>query len=343
MTLFLSGVVSFSCYSQIDIGIFNPNNDNQFEIRIKPQVNYSGSNYGNNVFTVRWLSSYGVTLQNFNSPNPGIISVSAGTSGTDGGYNYQVFTGFGFATPTLNAGEEYVIFTFEHSNNGNGTGDFELIINTWTDDNNGNHYQEYNATEVTGIFYAASASSPLPVELINFSASPVEKYIHLNWTSASEINFSGYELQRSTDGRLFNKIAWVDGKGGHQEAYYFFEDQSVTAGTRYFYRLKMVDEDGSFSYSVVRSVMLPGKVEKPVIAPNPTQGITKVYFNVPNDVKAKLTIIDAMGKVFIEQEVHLLTGENVVEVDMFLLPSGIYSLQLNESGRSLWRERMIKI
>jgi hypothetical protein len=185
-------------------------------------------------------------------------------------------------------------------------------------------------------------SSSLPLELIAFRASEMDDHILLSWKSVLEINFSGYELQRSTDGVAFKKMAWVAGKGGTGENNYSYQDLLVDANTRYYYRLKMTDVDGSFSYSAVRSAVVKRSWEKPLVVPNPTQNSSTIYFNAPNEGFATLFISDASGRVVLEKEINIMIGKNVVELYMGALPDGIYHLHATGTGLVFWQEKIIK-
>lgn len=185
-------------------------------------------------------------------------------------------------------------------------------------------------------------SSSLPLELIAFRASEMDNHILLSWKSVLEINFSGYELQRSTDGFAFEKIAWIAGKGGFGENNYTYNDLLIDVNTRYYYRLKMTDVDGSFSYSAVRSAELKKAWEKPLVVPNPTQNSSTIYFNAPNEGFATLFISDMKGRVVLEKEINITEGENWVAVNMEKLVSGVYNLLLVKKGILNWQEQIIK-
>lgn len=90
-----------------------------------------------------------------------------------------------------------------------------------------------------------SARPPLPVELITWQAIAGEEAIQLHWVTASERNNTGFQVERSENGRDFEKIAFVAGAGTSTEKHtYQLEDKNVRAGQAYFYRLQQVDYDG---------------------------------------------------------------------------------------------------
>lgn len=96
-------------------------------------------------------------------------------------------------------------------------------------------------------------NSPLPVDLISFTASKSEFSVELKWSTASEVNNSHFEIYKSTDIENFEQIGTVYGKGNSQViAEYQFIDRNLKGAQ--FYRLKQVDYDGQFEYSDIISV-----------------------------------------------------------------------------------------
>ena len=90
----------------------------------------------------------------------------------------------------------------------------------------------------------------IPVELISFKALTDGKNIQLNWTTASEQNNSGFEVQKKNNSS-WEKIGFVTGSGTTTEyKSYSFVDKELVEG-KYFYRLKQIDYSGSYEYSDV--------------------------------------------------------------------------------------------
>ncbi|MGE0770213.1 MAG: hypothetical protein AB7K37_00765 [Cyclobacteriaceae bacterium] len=101
-------------------------------------------------------------------------------------------------------------------------------------------------------------NSPLPVELISFSASQSGDHVKLNWSTASELNNDFFTIERSADGESFSAIVEVKGKGTtSQRSDYEVEDYFPQSGKNY-YRLQQTDFDGTYSYSKIVSVDFDG-------------------------------------------------------------------------------------
>ncbi|MCB0652024.1 MAG: T9SS type A sorting domain-containing protein [Saprospiraceae bacterium] len=141
------------------------------------------------------------------------------------------------------------------------------------------------------------ASAVLPVELIGFTVTKKdEKSALLNWQTASEINTTHFEVERSRDGQQFQYMTTVMALGNPNEgAIYSMEDPDPFKGTTY-YRLKMVDVDGRFAWSPIRSIVLNALPEQIMVYPNPVSDSRvlniKSVFNTP----VNFEMFDASGK-----------------------------------------------
>ena len=96
----------------------------------------------------------------------------------------------------------------------------------------------------------AVGTGALPLSLLSFGVANSNGAAALSWKTASEVNVSHFEVERSSNGTTFSSVATVAAKGGAANNVYSLIDTKVAAGTSY-YRLKMVDRNGSFSYSSV--------------------------------------------------------------------------------------------
>ena len=107
---------------------------------------------------------------------------------------------------------------------------------------------------------AKGEGTALPVELLYLEATPMEnKYIRVHWSTSTEINNSGFELERSTDGVNFDFVQWIPGAGNSTEQVdYSYDDYQVLADQMYYYRLKQVDYDGEVEYTYIVNAMLYG-------------------------------------------------------------------------------------
>lgn len=165
---------------------------------------------------------------------------------------------------------------------------------------------------------------PLPVSLLSFAAEAAGTTHLIKWVTTSEVNTKMFEVQRSTNGRDFvaagNSIA---SKGVGSGAAYSFTVAQTWQGNN-FYRLKMVDNDGSFTYSNI--VLLTNMTAIQVsVYPNPTADW--LYVSIPafeNSKPITASLIDGAGKL-LAQPVLIAGNRNAIEVKT--LPAGVYTLR----------------
>lgn len=182
-------------------------------------------------------------------------------------------------------------------------------------DNVGNNQSASSEFEVSGI---------LPIELLRFSATPVDQGVELEWETATEINNSHFEIQRSADGRHYQTIGQVAGHGTTSEviSYSFLDNQPLNGKNHY--RLKQVDFDGSFEYSPVKQVELSGQSHL-IIYPNPAEIGSEV--TIRGQEIREVKVYDMLGKLFIHEEYNRPAHE--VKLSSSKLPRGMYITRIN--------------
>lgn len=190
---------------------------------------------------------------------------------------------------------------------------------------------EYSAARVY-VYY----TNIIPVELTSFSASIIGTSVQLNWSTATELNNSGFEVQRKTDLTDWQTLAFVRGNGTTtQPQVYSYTDNSVSANTTYYYRLKQIDFDGQFEYSktieINISVLKDYSLEQNY--PNPFNPSTNISFTIPKSSNVTLKIYNQIGEL-IEQLVNqqLEAGSYIYVWDAKSHPSGIYLYELQADG-----------
>ena len=151
--------------------------------------------------------------------------------------------------------------------------------------------------------------SILPVLLTNFTATFAAGSANLSWTTEQESNSSYFGIERSTNGSNWQEIATVDAKGNSQIASnYTYADQSAVNGVSY-YRLKMVDKDGSYMYSEIR-VIHSSLVKTISFFPNPTRDYVNVTLGETTGT-VKVQLIGQAGQVLQERNTTTAAGSTV--------------------------------
>lgn len=161
--------------------------------------------------------------------------------------------------------------------------------------------------------------NPLPVNLISFSVENFEKSINkLQWQVSDENSLTGYEIQKSDDGQIFEKIGFVNSS---QSELYSYLYQSSATSTHTFFRLKMLDFDGKFSFSkIIHIINEPNYDLK--IYPNPVNSFLTIEKYGSNTFE----IFDSKRRL-VKSEIY----ENNNKINVEGLPAGIYFLKIGSS------------
>jgi hypothetical protein len=179
------------------------------------------------------------------------------------------------------------------------------------------------------------ASGALPVDLLSFTGKLQKENVQLNWTTVSEHNSKGFEIERSYDGVNFRKIGFVASAGNSfTTRNYNFTDPQRAVEYNY-YRLKLVDIDNSFDYSDIVLIRNINGKQDVFITSNPfsTQLILN-FAKVPND-KVSVRIYDLKGsKVY--EAVYGNYNQQLLQINTSnkLLASGIYSVKVETGGKT---------
>ena len=166
-------------------------------------------------------------------------------------------------------------------------------------------------------------TSALPVELTSFTGSLTDCKVLLKWSTASELNFSHYEIQRSEDGRIFANIGKKVSSETITAADYTFID--TNANDENYYRLKMVDKDETFEYSNIINLDLDcKKVDGIKVYPNPLSGPQLTVELYTESLNTTLVITDMTGRVIQTYILDTEFGQNTLRINTGDLPNGIY-------------------
>jgi hypothetical protein len=164
----------------------------------------------------------------------------------------------------------------------------------------------------------------IPVELVSLNTSVINNSVELIWSTASERNNMGFDIERKTGQNNFEKIGFVNGKGTTSEfTSYFFVEDNLPAGV-HSYRLKQIDFDGSYKYSKV----VEAEIEAPSVSelkqnyPNPFNPSTSISFNLA--VESKVSI-----------KVYNLAGEEMAEIVKSDFQAGIHNINFNTAQYGL--------
>ncbi|MDP2366602.1 MAG: T9SS type A sorting domain-containing protein, partial [Ignavibacteria bacterium] len=226
--------------------------------------------------------------------------------------------GLNWSLQLTNNGQELYTVFFRDINNGWACGDSGLILRT--------------------------VNGGTPVELLSFSSSVIDDDITLNWTTATETNNSGFEIQRFKDLKIerleeWESIGFVNGHGTTTEPQsYSFVDENLSSGKpayrtgRYQYRLKQIDFDGTFEYSniVEAEILPPAKFSLEQNYPNPFNPSTNIQYTIASGQFVSLIVFNSLGEKVetLVKEYQEVGVHSKLYILNSTLPSGVYYYQL---------------
>ncbi|QQS36376.1 MAG: T9SS type A sorting domain-containing protein [Ignavibacteriales bacterium] len=284
------------------------------------------------------------------------VGFVGGTSGrawktTDGGFTWTLLT----------TGTTQAIIDFKFLNNDKGwmggwTGTMLYTTdggNSWTDASRFNSIGDVQyMTIANGLLWTCGeagnilrgyADASVPVELLSFNAAVSGNTVQLNWQTASELNNSGFDVERKLSGEQFEKIGFVLGRGTTSDlTNYSFIDENILGGT-VTYRLKQIDFDGTSKYSneVMVDVISVFEYALEQNYPNPFNPVTNISYTIASQSKVLLKIYNSIG----EEVVTLVNGVKepgryAVSFDAASVSSGVYFYKL-QAGDFVSTRKMV--
>jgi hypothetical protein len=167
-----------------------------------------------------------------------------------------------------------------------------------------------------------SCSVALPVTLVSFTGKENGTQVELQWVTAIEQDLKSFVIEQSTDGRNFNAIDTIAARD-RASTYSYTAPIQVTS----YFRLKMIDINGKFTYSPVVVVGVPVSGIQLSILSNPAlQSYLPVSIYVPGNQVGELTVLDALGRSLKKMKVSLIKGNNNLQVNLTGISAGHYYL-----------------
>jgi hypothetical protein len=180
--------------------------------------------------------------------------------------------------------------------------------------------------EVTGFsgFFVKTIQTALPLRLMGFSGTQETATNKLQWQTADEVNTKSFELESSKDGRNFQKVATIDAVSTGNNSYHY-TDATVYKGILY-YRLKMIDIDGTFTYSRILGLSRDGKGTINLY-PNPVADL--LTLSLDNSlINSEAKLYDTSGKLL--QTIKIASAEELINVKT--LPTGVYIIKFKDGS-----------
>lgn len=181
----------------------------------------------------------------------------------------------------------------------------------------------------------------LPVKSLSFTGEKVGGINKLKWSTADEESLKTYELERSTNGQQFNKIASISAKSGNINEY-DYSDNSINTSIIYYYRLKLINSNKSFSYSNTILIKAAKEASNIIIFPNPAIDVLRANFILDKQTRCNVSIINTAGAVVKTVSPPLFErGNNYYLLSLKGLPPGEYIFSVN-TGDKKYAKSFIK-
>ncbi len=189
----------------------------------------------------------------------------------------------------------------------------------------------------------ASVQAALPLKWGAVKGSCRDDIITIQWETLEEVNTRQFMVERSSNGTAWQTIQ-EKAAAGHSGAslIYRMEDASAINAPVWYYRVKSVDLDGSYSYSKTIAVTSCAAAAGMKLFPVPANTTVQLSFTSNSNQKGSIRIFNTQGQQVATQPVTLQKGTNLFSVDVRSLPVGTYYMQLVLTGQQSMTERFIK-
>lgn len=202
-----------------------------------------------------------------------------------------------------------------------------------------NVYETGDWTNVSFIT-ATSSGSVLPVTLVDFVAAQKEQDVVLTWSTSFEANSDFFEIQHSTDGKHWLALGAVNANGDSkiERTYSYVHERPLAA--EHYYRLRMVDNDGSYAFSRIRNILVENNL---AIAFHPNPVADWLTIEMPDAQRLdNIKIVSKTGRVVYEANKSQFQQLPDHAINLKQLTAGIYVIQVREQDGTLHSSKLIK-
>jgi glucose/arabinose dehydrogenase len=211
------------------------------------------------------------------------------------------------------------------------SGTLSPVINNYQLSRSGNGYVLQATISSFSTFYIANSTSLLPINLLSFNGLVQNNVAQLKWITQSESETTNFVVQRSINGLDFDSITSLPAKGNNFRTEYQAADRglaSITAPS-VFYRLKVNNVNGGYSYSNILSFGVAGNKGTIAARPNPVTTDATIEINAVAAEQVLIQLTDNTGKPVYLKTVSIRKGSNHIPLPMSILPSGAYYLKVS--------------
>lgn len=235
---------------------------------------------------------------------------------------------------TFTPDNKFMFISFQHPSVGNTASQTDasgaaVVFNTHT-------------TVVIATIANLGPLATLAAQYSDFNVAPNNGKIQLAWSVSQVSNHGHFEIERSLNGRYFERIYSENqplADGASQS--FTYNDENFPNGTVLFYRIKQVTTNGNFQYSVIKSIKAPAKKTEVTVYPNPAKDILNLDYEAGDAATLNITVTDATGRIVISDRRSINAGKNKISVDIVRLLKGNYNIMLSEESNKSNTEKLL--
>jgi hypothetical protein len=201
-----------------------------------------------------------------------------------------------------------------------------------------------NITILDNLIIKNPAASSLPLKLLSFTAAAKGSSAVLNWSTTQEVNSAGFVIERSADGASFSAIKTIAAANQYNStSNYSYTDNAPIAPISY-YRLKMMDTDGSYTYSAIVQVSFDAAKASIRCYPNPTTDYIHVQVDNGQNASYRCTVSSLDGKTLAASTLSLSAGVQQTTINLSAISAkGVLLVQLyNASNNTVESFKVVK-
>ncbi|MDE3213110.1 MAG: T9SS type A sorting domain-containing protein [Bacteroidota bacterium] len=182
------------------------------------------------------------------------------------------------------------------------------------------------------------SGGPTPVILSAFNVQTVDDQVLVTWQTQQEFNSDAFQIERSTDGANFIQIGEVSAAGNSGVAHnYSFTDGTLTGSGTFYYRLKMVDIDGTYSYSTIHSISAGAPLNSYSVFPNPVPAGNKITIHNLTGPSV-IRVFDLSGRML-----NSFNASNTRQSEINIKEPGTYLIQITDMASGVTVVRRVSV
>jgi hypothetical protein len=203
------------------------------------------------------------------------------------------------------------------------------------------------ATSRIPVIVAVNSSGVLPLELLDFNAQAIPpQYVQLKWTTEQEHQLKSFEIERATTGKNWTKIGTIEpsnNKDMSAKNVYKFDDLTAfdAHSTILYYRLRMIDEDGTVRFSPVKTVYLDKLKEAFEVFPNPTKAGVFIKNTSDKEEDMGVELFDVQGQLLLKTSLKVNGTGTYLPLSKNAQKAGIYFMRLSNAGQIWANKRLV--